>query len=294
MKVLVLVNGTEERSLIQNALEKGGHRMVLAGSAQEALGLIEAEQIRLVILDNDATNIPAEGFIQSVRASRLPVYFLALVSGDTYPEHSDDSLRRPFTVVELQTRINIGFRFLSLGESLSQAHSQIENLAMFDGLTGLFNRKAFYLTTQGELERARRASAALSVIALDIDNFKALNETHGAEVGDEVLKATAQTIREKSRPYDCLGRWSGDEFLIALPGVIGTDAEKIADRIIKGIRSVQIKSKSGMLGIEVSAGIASISTISAATEVDPLIQQALQAMMRAKESGDNQVNLTYL
>lgn len=294
MKVLVLANGTEERSLIQNALEKGGHRMVLAGSAQEALGLIEAEQIRLVILDNDATNISAKDFIQSVRASKLPVYFLTLVSGDSHPEYADDSLHRPFKVMELQTRINIGFRFLSLGESLSQAHSQIENLAMFDELTGLFNRKAFYLTTRGELERARRASAALSVIALDIDNFKALNETHGTEAGDEVLKVTAQTIREKSRPYDCLGRWSGDEFLIALPGVIGTDAEKIADRIIKGIRSVQIKSKTGMLSIEVSAGIASISSISAATEVDPLIQQALQAMMRARENGDNQVNLTYL
>lgn len=294
MKVLVLASGTEERSLIQNALEKGGHRMVLAGSAREALGLIEAEQIRLVVLDNDDTNIPAEDFIQSVRASKLPVYFLSLISSDTYPEYSDDSLRKPFKVAELQARVSIGFRFLSLGESLSQAHSQIENLAMFDKLTGLFNRMAFQLTAQGELERARRAAAALSVIALDIDNFKDLNETHGAEAGDEVLKVTGQTIREKSRPYDCLGRWSGDEFLIALPGVIGTDAEKIAERIIKGIHSVQVKSKRGMLNIGISAGIASVTTISAATELETLIQQALGAMMRAKESGGDQVNLTYL
>ncbi|MBI3739642.1 MAG: GGDEF domain-containing protein, partial [Chloroflexi bacterium] len=149
-------------------------------------------------------------------------------------------------------------------------------------------------TAQGELERARRTSSPLSLIALDIDNFKSLNETHGVQMGDEVLKVVAQAIREKSRPYDCIGRWSGDQFVIALPGVIGADAEKIAERIIRGVHSNDITYNNNTINASISAGIASASRISAATEVEPLIEQARQAMARAKEAGGNQVHLIYI
>jgi diguanylate cyclase (GGDEF)-like protein len=132
------------------------------------------------------------------------------------------------------------------------------------------------------------------VIALDLDNFKVLNDSYGSDTGDEVLKVVAQTVREKSRPYDCIGRWSGDEFIIALPSVIGGDAEKIAERIIKGVRSTQITSKNVILTVGISAGIASAQRISAATEVDALIEQARRAVARAKEMGGNQVNVSYV
>jgi diguanylate cyclase (GGDEF)-like protein len=188
----------------------------------------------------------------------------------------------------------IGQRFLSLGDHLSQARDQIENMAVYDSLTGMMNRGAFFRSAQGELERARRLSLPLSLIALDIDNFKSLNETYGLETGDEVLKVISGTIREKSRPYDCIGRWTGDEFVIALPGVIGSDAEKIAERVIKGVRSTNITYKDRILNVSISAGIASVSHISAAIEVEPLIQQARVAMARAKEDGGNRVNLIYI
>jgi diguanylate cyclase (GGDEF)-like protein len=189
----------------------------------------------------------------------------------------------------------VGERILAMGDHLSQARDQLENLALYDTLTGLMNHTAFYKVAQGELERARRTSSPLSLIAIDIDHFKGLNEAHGVQTGDEVLKEVAAAIREKSRPYDCLGRWTGDEFMIALPGVIGPDAEKVADRIIKGIQTLSIAAGDDTeLKVEVSAGIASASHISAATEVEPLIQQARQAMARAKEAGGNQIYLTYV
>ena len=96
-------------------------------------------------------------------------------------------------------------------------------------------------------------------IALDIDKFKSLNAEHGVEMGDEVLRNVAQTIREKSRPYDCIGRWTGDEFVIALPGVIGADAEKIADRIIKGIDLTIITYNNDTAKVGVSAGIVGLA-----------------------------------
>jgi diguanylate cyclase (GGDEF)-like protein len=161
---------------------------------------------------------------------------------------------------------------------------------MFDNLTGMLNRAAFFRQSVGELERARRASVPLSLIALDIDNFKSINEAHGTEGGDIVLRVVAQTIREKSRPYDCIGRWSGDEFVIMLSGVIGADAEKIAERIIAGVRTVKIEVENApSLSVKMSSGIASASRISASSEVEPLIQQARQAMSRAKEAGGTQV-----
>lgn len=295
MKVLVLGRGTKERSLIQNALEKSGHEMIFSESAEQALRLIGAGEARFIIVDNDMEGIQTSDFTRRARASnRVPLYFLMLTSADGDATDADDTLHRPLGSTELRARIMIGQRFLSLGDSLSQAREQIENLAVYDPLTGLMNRNAFYRTAQGELERARRTSSPLSLIALDIDDFKPLNETHGVQTGDEVLKVVAQTIREKSRPYDCIGRWSGDQFVTALPGVIGADAEKIAERIIRGINSTDITHNNDVLHVAVSAGIASASRISAATEAEPLIEQARQAMVRAKEAGGNQVHLIYI
>jgi two-component system, cell cycle response regulator len=295
MKVLVLAGDAKERSLIQTALEKSGHEMVSADNIEQAVKSIESGQIRFVIIDEEGIGFKKHDLLQRMDDDNKPsLYFLTLASADKEAADSDDTLLKPFTVSELKARIVIGRRFQSLGDNLSQAREQIDNMAMYDSLTGLMNRNAFYRIAEGELERARRAASSLSVIALDLDNFKSLNETYGIEAGDEVLKVVAQTVREKSRPYDCIGRWMGDEFIIALPSVLGDDAEKIAERIIKGIRSTQITSKDKILNIGVSAGIAAAQRISASTEIDPLIQQARQAMARAKESGGNQVNVFYV
>ncbi|MBI1792690.1 MAG: diguanylate cyclase [Chloroflexi bacterium] len=289
MKVLALASGTKERSLIQNALGKAGHQVILSDTAEQALRLIEAGEARFVILDEEAGDI-----IQQVRASNLPpIYFLAITSGEEDSTNADDTLHKPFSASELRARIMIGQRFLALGDNLSKARDQIENMAIYDTLTGMMNRSAFYRSAQAELERARRSSSSLSLIALDIDNFKTLNEKYGGEMGDEVLKVVAQTIREKSRPYDCIGRWSGDEFVIALPNVIGPDAEKVTERIIKGIQFTRITYKDDIVNVAVSAGIASVTRINPSSEMEPLIQQARQAMSRAKESGGNQIYLTF-
>ncbi len=146
-------------------------------------------------------------------------------------------------------------RIISLASNLAVARDQLENQALFDTLTGFLNRAAFLKQSAGELERARRASMPLSLIALDIDNFKVINDTFGVELGDEVLKVVAQAIREKSRPYDCIGRWAGDEFVLMLAGVIGADAEKVADRIIAGVRGTRIEVENeAPLNVKISAG----------------------------------------
>ena len=295
MKILVMAGTQTERSLISSALQKGMHEALFAENTEQALKLIEANAVRFVIVDDQPGSRQGSELIRIVQASAQPeVYFLTLTSANEDTPDSDDSLRKPFTISELAARITLAERFLALGDSLSQARNLIENTALYDSVTGLMNRTAFLQTAAGELERARRAAAPLSVIALHIDNFKSLNDTYDVSGSEKVLKVVAQTIREKSRPYDCIGRWTSDMFAVAFPGVIGEDAEKIAERMIKGIRSAQITIGDQNLNVSLSAGIASMLRINSSTEIQPFIDQAVQAMARAEESGGNQVYLSYM
>jgi len=135
----------------------------------------------------------------------------------------------------------------------------------------------------------------MSVVALDIDNFRIINDRFGNKIGDAVLQVAAESIRDKSRPYDCIGRWAGDEFILALPGVIGVDAEKVALRIMAGIVDTRIEvPNEEPLNVQASAGIASLVRITANTEIEPLILSAREALARAKQQGGNQVYTNYL
>jgi diguanylate cyclase (GGDEF)-like protein len=208
---------------------------------------------------------------------------------------ADDYLNKPVAPQELKSRVSVGARILSMGDTLLQAHGQLENLAMYDNLTGLMNRQAFYRIAQGELERARRASEGVSVIALDIDNFKAINARFGHAVGDNVLQIVARIIREKCRPYDCIGRWAGDQFTIVLPGVVGADAEKVTKRILSGVHASEISLTSGpALEVKVSAGIASSQNINAYAEVDAFIQSAVAAMNNARQNKNDELSLVFV
>jgi diguanylate cyclase (GGDEF)-like protein len=145
------------------------------------------------------------------------------------------------------------------------------------------------------LERSRRGQSPLSLIALEIDNFSAITQQFGEDIGNDVLTVVAQGIREKSRPYDGVGRYGADTFLIILPGVIGQDAEKVADRIMKGILNTEISLMDGRnLTIQLSAGIVSSVHITAATEVEYLINRAIETMKHAQHDGGNQISTVFI
>jgi diguanylate cyclase (GGDEF)-like protein len=207
----------------------------------------------------------------------------------------DDYLNKPIVPAELKSRMLIGERILILSDNLVRARDSLDQTAMFDALTGALNQKAFITLSRGELERARRAQAVLSLIALDIDNFTSLNERYGPNIGNDVLTLIAQGIREKSRPYDGFGRFENDTFLLILPGVIGEDAEKVAERILTGIRSTSISLLDGTtISVSVTAGIVSYGRITAATEIDALIERAKEAVAIAQHAGGDQIHIIYL
>ncbi len=301
MKILVLENDPREIALIQQVLDGNRYTLIPITSSEQAWGPVQTGEVRFLFANWDTSDIKQAQFIPRVRAARLPtpVYILLATSqtmdDDLTPLQVDDVLHKPYKAQELKNRVAMGERIILLASNLATARNQLESQAVFDPLTGFMNRAAFLRQSAGELERVRRASAPLSLIALDVDNFKSINDVYGAEVADDILGVVAQTIREKSRPYDHISRWMENEFIIMVSGVIGVDAEKIAERIIAGVRGTHIEVQNETpLNLKINAGIASVSRISASTEMEPLIEQSRQAMARAKEAGGNQVFLAYI
>lgn len=301
MKILVLNGDLTERSVIQQVLQRSGHQVLVTESGQAALGMLHEEGIRFVIADRTNTDMDGMHFIEHVRSAPLPAHvYILLISAkgqDIEPLSSlpDDYLFKPISTADLKARLVIGERILALGDNLLRAKDQLDTLALLDPLTNLFNKKAYFPAAFGELERARRAHAPISVTVLAIDNFSGIQAVHGEEAGNDVLILLGQVLREKSRPYDCLGRWDTDEFSSALPGVIGADAQKIAERVMTAMRSMHITPPDGPpLHVSMSAGITAVNQITAATEIEPLIKAAHQAMLRAREAGGNQVFFSYI
>ncbi len=296
MKILVLSKDLKERTVIQQVLQNNGHELVLAEDSEVALQRLQEGSIRFVITDRVTTDMDEKQFIQRVREAKpsYHAYILLITTrvqeGDiTTPRTgADDYLHKPIVPIELRSRVHIGERILSLRDNLVQAKDTLEHGAMFDPLTNVLNQNAFFVLSRGELERARRGQSPFSLVALDIDNFPSIHDQYGQEIGNDVLNVIAKAIREKSRPYDGVGRYQNHSFLIALPGVIGQDAEKIADRILRGILNTNISLLDGSaINIKVSAGITCSTHITASTEIDALIQRAQEAVAQAQREGGN-------
>ena len=303
MKVLVLNKDLTERAVIQQVLHHNSHEIISAEDSGTAMQLLQEGDIRFVIADRANTDIDDQQFIKRVRDAKPPFYIYILLltpkvqeSDITTPRlGADDYLHKPIVPIELKSRVSIGERILRLRDNLSEAKDTLDSTAMFDTLTKVLNQKAFLVLSRGELERARRGQSPLSLVALDIDNFKSINDKYGENIGNDVLTVIAKSIREKSRPYDGVGRFEEDMFLIILPGVIGQDAEKVADRILKDILNTNISLLDGReLNVSVSAGIVSATRITASTEMDNLIEHAIEAVAHAKRNGGNQLHVIFM
>jgi len=305
MDILVINSDLMDRSVIQQVLQYSNHRVAFTENPGEAWKLIADGRFRFIIADASGQGQSIHHLIQQARSKPELVglvYFLLLINkgqdGNLIASlgvGADDYLNKPIIPQELKSRVAIGVRILSMSETLTQALDQAEVLPMYDGLTGLLNQPAFYRVAQGELERARRTSGEICIIAMDIDNLRAINDKHGRAIGDEVLQIVAGIIREKSRPYDCIGHWDGDLFTMAFPGIVSADAEKIAKRILSSVQSSNISLPEGtLLEVKLSAGIAASQNVNAYAEVDSFIQSAVQAISNSKQSQEDEISVVIL
>jgi len=171
----------------------------------------------------------------------------------------------------------------------AKLYERLQELAITDGLTKIYNRRYFYLVLQNEIERARRYGTPLSLVMVDIDHFKKVNDRFGHLTGDKVLEDVAKLCKSLLRLSDEMFRYGGEEFTILLPETNAELAQNVAERIRSTIAEAEFNTKNGIVKITVSQGVAEfhLSMDSPSSFVD----SADKALYDAKQDGRNRVRV---
>jgi two-component system chemotaxis response regulator CheY len=201
---------------------------------------------------------------------------------------ADEYLTKPFNKNELLARIASGKRILMLEQQLTEARQQVEALAMYDGLTGALNRRAIEECAEAEFQTIARSKRPMSVILLDVDHFKNVNDQFGHAAGDQTLRQIAKALKENLRGYDRVGRWGGEEFILILPDTELKDALMAAERLRAQIGEMKIPLENEeTISVRISLGVA--CTTNGFPSLSKLVDAADQALYKAKQNGRNRV-----
>jgi diguanylate cyclase (GGDEF)-like protein len=165
---------------------------------------------------------------------------------------------------------------------------EAERKAQIDPLTGVLNRRSLMERLEAACLRARTRGLPISLLFIDLDHFKGINDSRGHPAGDACLKAIIAPIQAELRQSDAIGRYGGEEFLIALPGTEAVQAREVAERIRETVRARPIEY--GRLALTVSASLGVACTSAVGYETDALVQVADGALYRAKAGGRNCVH----
>jgi len=298
VRVLIAEDDPVSRRVLETFLLKWGYEVLIARDGSEAWALLQGESApTLAILDWMMPGLDGVEICQRVRkrTSQPYVYLLLLTAKGSKQDlvealeaGADDYLTKPFDAAELKARLRVGIRILDLQQQLISARDSLRTQATHDPLTGLWNRGGIFEIMRRELDRARREKASLGVLMTDIDHFKRINDTHGHLAGDAVLHEVASRLLRVVRPYDSVGRYGGEEFLIIVPGCNLDSAIKQAERLRRSIGNESIAIGSGAsIPVTLSLGIA--ATADLGTDSNHLLQVADAALYRAKENGRNRI-----
>ncbi len=213
--------------------------------------------------------------------ANLPIVFLSAEEGWSEQQQamqngSDGFLKKPIADADLIRAVSVRIeRFRTLRALISQ-----------DSLTGLLDHISFKLRLETELDRSRRNGRPLSVALVDIDHFKKVNDTHGHPVGDRVIKSIAHLLHKRLRKSDIVGRYGGEEFIVAMPDTTQSCALELIDGLREQFGHLHYASSNGDFACTFSAGVASCPPL---RSVEDIVTSADQALYEAKRSGRNRV-----
>ena len=194
----------------------------------------------------------------------LPTAYVLLVAEQRDPEHlleglnagADDFLLAPFDAVETRARVRTGARIVEVEQALKASQEALRVQSTRDGVTGSWNHSAILEMLPNERERARRKSGSVAIVLADLDEIRKVNENLGHPIGDEVLREAARRMNSSVRPYDVVGRYGGEEFLIVLPGSDGLGALTVAERIRENFAKRPVHTSAGPVPLTISLGVA--------------------------------------
>ncbi|HEX8986011.1 MAG TPA: diguanylate cyclase [Bryobacteraceae bacterium] len=295
MQVLIADDDAVSRRLLAKKLSGWGYEVRAARDGREAWEALQGPDApRLAIMDWMMPGMTGPDLCRELRRPQSEPYtYVLLLTARTDKEDliagmdsgADDYLTKPFNAQELKVRLRAGHRILDLQSQLVAAREALREQATRDPLTCVWNRYAIFDTLSREVSRANREDSSLAVIMVDLDHFKAINDTYGHPAGDVVLREAARRMQACLRSYDFVGRYGGEEFLIVLPGSSGANAVELAERLRWALRTEPVAAWNQSIHTTASFGVTAIEK-GASASVEDLIRIADVALYRAKQGRD--------
>ncbi|WP_286890394.1 diguanylate cyclase [Pseudoalteromonas sp. ESRF-bin5] len=251
------------------------------GNYQRALELM----IEYKELDDESTSLAAkEKFDQSQAAYDIASKEKSLIEAKLAQTSNENAILRLYGIVAFSLLIIL---FIYIAYRLKHsAYLQVKELALRDQLTGLFNRRALHDIFELEMSRVNRNKKTFSIILLDIDHFKVLNDTYGHDYGDIVLQKVASALQDSIRSMDKVARWGGEEFLVFLPETNKEQASHLAEKLRLAVSNIELTYQDKLLQVTVSLGVCEYNQQG---EYKDMVKQADLGLYKAKETGRNKV-----
>ncbi len=285
--------------MLRLRLQSLGATVIPVLQGAEAYPIVRAQNPDIVLLDIMMPDLDGFSVIRQLKEDevtrQIPVIFMTArdemdsrVMGLDSGAH--DYVTKPFNTVELIARIRAALRVKALQEELTEKNRMLEQLAASDPLTGLPNRRTFDEQVYTEMERARRHRQPLSCLIFDIDDFKDINDVHGHQAGDEVLRQIGRVLSTRKRRTDLAARYGGEEFVWLLPGADEQAALELGEWLLRAIAETEIVTTPVPLRITVSVGVTTYNPDAHGdTATTSLLQHADEALLEAKRTGKARV-----
>jgi two-component system, cell cycle response regulator len=295
--VLVAEDSATARAAVRIHLQANGYDVVEAEDGRQALEVAMREQPDVILLDVEMPVLDGHAVLAALSAdealSDVPVVVL---TGRTDSDDmvacleagAHDYLRKPFEMSELIARVSAAARTKHLQDELRRRNEELDFFSRLDGLTGLWTRRHVEERLDNLCSASRRHGFPVSVLVIDLDHFKSINDKHGHGGGDEVLKTAAASIRAHMRGEDVVGRWGGEEFVAVVPYIGAAGARTVAERIRAAIESGSALLEDGTK-VQVTASIGLCTRAGEVAHPAELFETADRALYNAKNSGRNQV-----
>lgn len=298
MRVLIAEDDVVFRRILQSTLTKWGYEVVAVNDGEAAWALLQGPDApKLAILDWIMPGLDGVEVCRRVRAQTAKPYtYILLLTAKGKREDlitaldagADDFVAKPFDPLELKGRLRAGHRIVDLQDELLAAREELHYLATHDSLTGLWNRPAVLDQLRRALARGSRQGSTVALAIADADHFKTINDTYGHGVGDAVLCEITRRMTASVRPYDTVGRYGGEEFLIIFEGCSPADAIHLAERLRTCISDEPIRIENTVISATISIGIATAASPKQ-EDADALIRLSDVSLYNAKKTGRNRV-----
>lgn len=299
MDVLIAEDDLTTQVILQTLVTAWGYRPVVTSDGREAWEVLQQPDApKLLLLDWEMPGFSGLELCKKLaeQADENPPYIILLTSHaetdrivEGLASGAHDFIGKPFDKAELQARLSVGRRMLEMQRKLIDAQQQLAYEATHDALTHLLNRRAVLKALQALVSKSMSEHSCMSVALVDIDHFKRINDSYGHPMGDEVLIRVAETMQTCLSADDSLGRFGGEEFLVA----IDSDPEgaaRLMEELRTKIAEIPFCLADQTVNVTVSAGIASLSGDNS-LRLDDLLAAADRALYQAKADGRNQVVL---